>query len=141
MSINTGMLDNERDPRDIEIERLQQRIRDLKIQHEDREEETTSNTSDWEDEENPFGAHRQNPRGMNRDDPLRNFGMKIEIPEFVGNAHPDEFIDWLSTVERIFDLRDVPEKLKVKFVALKLRKSASLCLGSCQKPAREGWEI
>nr|GEY42280.1 hypothetical protein [Tanacetum cinerariifolium] len=34
--------------------------------------------------------------------------------------------DWLSTVERIFDIRDVPEKLKVKLVAIKLRKSASL---------------
>ena len=52
--------------------------------------------------------------------------MKIEIPEFVGKAHPDEFIDWLSTVERIFDLRDIPEKLKVKLVVIKLRKSASL---------------
>nr|GEW05586.1 hypothetical protein [Tanacetum cinerariifolium] len=49
------------------------------------------------DEENPFGARRQNLRGTNRDDPLRNF-----------------------------DLRDVPEKLKVKLVAIKLRKSASL---------------
>nr|GEZ67074.1 reverse transcriptase domain-containing protein [Tanacetum cinerariifolium] len=76
--------------------------------------------------ENPFGARRQNLRGTNRDDPLCNFGMKIEIPEFVGKAHPDEFIDWLSTVERIFDLRDVPEKLKVKLVAIKLRKSASM---------------
>nr|GEY50850.1 reverse transcriptase domain-containing protein [Tanacetum cinerariifolium] len=50
----------------------------------------------------------------------------IEIPEFVGKAHPDDFIDWLSTVERIFDLRDIFEKLKVKLVAIKLRKSASL---------------
>nr|GEV93512.1 reverse transcriptase domain-containing protein [Tanacetum cinerariifolium] len=57
---------------------------------------------------------------------LRNFGMMIEIPEFVGKAHPNEFIDWLSMVERIFDLQDVPEKLKVKLVAIKLRKSASL---------------
>ena len=58
----------QRDPRDIEIERLQQRIRDLEIQHEIRDEETASKTSDWEEEENPFGAHRQNLRGMNRDD-------------------------------------------------------------------------
>ena len=115
-----------RDPRDIEIERLQQRIRDLEIQHEIHDDDTLSNPSDWYDEENPFGARRQNLRGMNRDDPLRNFGMKLEIPEFVGKAHPDDFIDWLSTVERIFDLRDIPEKLKVKLVAIKLRKSASL---------------
>nr|GFA15878.1 reverse transcriptase domain-containing protein [Tanacetum cinerariifolium] len=116
----------QRDPRDIEIERLQQRIGDLEIQREIHDDETLSNPSDWYDEEKPFGARRQNLRGTNRDDPLRNFGMKIEIPEFVGKAHPNEFIDWLSTVERIFDLRDVPDKLKVKLVAIKLRKSASL---------------
>ncbi|GJV03387.1 retrotransposon protein, putative, ty1-copia subclass [Tanacetum coccineum] len=39
-------------------------------------------------------------------------GMKIEIPEFEGMAHPDDFIDWLSTVEQIFDLRDIPDHLK-----------------------------
>nr|GEV06976.1 reverse transcriptase domain-containing protein [Tanacetum cinerariifolium] len=79
-----------------------------------------------DEEENPFGGRRQNLRGMNRDDPLRNLGMKIEIPKFMGKARPDDFIDWLSTVERIFDLRDILEKLKVKLVAIKLRKSASL---------------
>nr|GEV31954.1 reverse transcriptase domain-containing protein [Tanacetum cinerariifolium] len=52
--------------------------------------------------------------------------LHLEIPEFVGKARPDEFIDWLSTIDRIFDLRDVPEILKVKLVAIKLRKSASL---------------
>ena len=109
---------DQRDPRDIEIERLQQRIRDLEIQHEIHDDDTLSNPSDWYDEENPFGARHQNLRGMNRDDPLRNFGMKLEIPEFVGKAHPDDFIDWLSTVERIFDLRDIPEKVKVKLVAI-----------------------
>nr|GEV77484.1 reverse transcriptase domain-containing protein [Tanacetum cinerariifolium] len=103
-----------------------QRIRDLEIQREIHDDETLSNPSDWYDEENPFGARRQNLRGTNHDDPLRNFGMKIDISEFVGKAHLDEFIDWLSTVERIFNLRDVPEKLNVKLVAIKLRKSASL---------------
>ncbi|GJW19523.1 reverse transcriptase domain-containing protein [Tanacetum coccineum] len=75
---------DQRDPRDIEIERLQQRIRDLEIQHEHPDEDTLSNPSNWDEEENPFGG------------------------------------------QRIFDLRDIPEKLKVKLVAIKLRKSASL---------------
>ncbi|GJT61419.1 reverse transcriptase domain-containing protein [Tanacetum coccineum] len=61
---------DQRDPRDIEIERLQQRVRDLKLQQ--------------------------------------------EIPDFHGNAQPDEFIDWLSTVERVFDLRDIPDHVKVE---------------------------
>ncbi|GJV82659.1 reverse transcriptase domain-containing protein [Tanacetum coccineum] len=102
------------------------RIRDLEIQHEHPDEDILSNPRNWEEEENPFGWRRQNLHGMNQDDPLRNLGMKIEIPKFVGKAHPDDFIDRLSTVERIFNLWDISEKLKVKLVAIKLRKSASL---------------
>nr|GEX39167.1 hypothetical protein [Tanacetum cinerariifolium] len=61
-----------------------------------------------------------------RDDPIRIMGLKIEIPEFTGKVHPHNFIDWLSTVERVFDVRDIPNKMKVKLVAIKLRQHASL---------------
>ncbi|GKA90358.1 RNA-directed DNA polymerase [Tanacetum coccineum] len=53
-------------------------------------------------------------------------GLKIEIHEFTGKVHPDDFIDWLSTVERVFNVRDIPEKLKVKVVAINFRQHASL---------------
>ncbi|GJY96475.1 RNA-directed DNA polymerase [Tanacetum coccineum] len=46
--------------------------------------------------------------------------------ENIGKVHPNDFIDWLSMVERVFDVRDIPEKLKVKLVAIKLRQHASL---------------
>ncbi|GJT78585.1 hypothetical protein Tco_1045310 [Tanacetum coccineum] len=42
------------------------------------------------------------------------------VEENIGKVHPDDFIDWLSTVERVFDVRDIPDKLKVKLVAIKL---------------------
>nr|GEV75915.1 hypothetical protein [Tanacetum cinerariifolium] len=51
-----------------------------------------------------------------RDDPIRSLGLKIEIPVFTGKVHQDDFIDWLNTVERVFDVRDIPDKLKVKLV-------------------------
>ncbi|GJV52625.1 hypothetical protein Tco_1448366, partial [Tanacetum coccineum] len=101
-----------RDPRDIEeIERLQQRIRELELQEDERNEETESNSAVWDDgfdgEENPF-CRRPPPqaRSQNRGDILRSLGVRVEIPEFTGTAQPDEFIDWISTVERVFDLRD-----------------------------------
>ncbi|GJR25616.1 reverse transcriptase domain-containing protein [Tanacetum coccineum] len=50
----------------------------------------------------------------------------IEIPEFTDKVHPDDFIDWFITVERVFDVRDIPDKLKVKLVAIKLRQHALL---------------
>ncbi|GJY44978.1 putative CCCH-type zinc finger family protein [Tanacetum coccineum] len=138
-----------RDPRDVEtIERLQQRIQELKLQQlrlDSPTEEAKTEPNIWDDESvdvNPFGGG--NPRYVNRlyqprrndhvvdrddryrDDPIRSLGLKIEIPEFTGKVHPDDFNDWLSTVERVFDVRDIPDKLKVKLVAIKLRQHASL---------------
>jgi len=52
--------------------------------------------------------------------------FKVDIPEFEGKLDPDDFIEWLQTVERIFDYKEIPEDKKVKIVALKLRKYASL---------------
>ncbi|XP_023765790.1 uncharacterized protein LOC111914248 [Lactuca sativa] len=39
-------------------------------------------------------------------------GIKVDIPEFDGRLNPDDFIDWLSTVERVFDLKDIPDNFK-----------------------------
>ncbi|XP_076959895.1 uncharacterized protein LOC143636105 [Bidens hawaiensis] len=52
--------------------------------------------------------------------------MRVKIPEFEGRVQLDDFIEWIHTVERVFDLRDIPDKLKVKLVAIKLCKHASL---------------
>ena len=120
------------DPRDIaEIARLQQRVRDLELQQEERDEETESDIGIWGDDgnRNPFAGRRprRGPYGGHHEiDPLRNMGVKIDIPEFDGKTHPDYFIDWLNTVERVFDLKDIPDNYKVKLVAIKLRKNASL---------------
>nr|GFA60943.1 reverse transcriptase domain-containing protein [Tanacetum cinerariifolium] len=82
-----------------------------------------------------------------RDDPIRSPGLKIKIHEFIGKVHPDDFIDWLSMVERVFDVWDIPDKLKVKLVAIKLRQNASLWWDHVNKRRRikgkskvETWE-
>ncbi|XP_021991808.1 uncharacterized protein LOC110888596 [Helianthus annuus] len=131
-----GNEDYRRDPRDIEeIARQQQRIRDLELQQEPRFGEDTDTDRDiWDDgtgyqDYNPFARQGLgNPFDQRepQPDPLRSLGIKIEIPEFDGKMQPDEFLDWLHTVERIFDLRDIPDRFKVKLVAIKLRKYASL---------------
>lgn len=122
------------DPRDIaEIERLQQRVRELKLnQHNhDHDDRSTTESEIWDDDgddrfHNYFGHrnHRSIPVPPPMD-PLRALGIRTEIPEFEGRLEPDDFLDWLLTVERIFDLRDIPDSLKVKLIAIKLKKSAS----------------
>jgi len=49
----------------------------------------------------------------------------VDIPEFEGKLDLHELLDWLQTVERMFDYKDIPNEKKVKLVALKLRKYAS----------------
>ena len=43
-----------------------------------------------------------------------------DILEFKGKIQPDEFIDWLNTVERVFYLKEVSVEKKVKVVVTRL---------------------
>ena len=60
----------------------------------------------------------------NNDESYR-FNSKFDILEFEGRMHADDFLDWLNTVERVFEYCDPPERKKVKLVAIKMRKNAS----------------
>jgi len=53
-------------------------------------------------------------------------GFRVEIPECEGKYDPEEFLDWMHTAEHGFEYKDVPKDKKVKLVALRLRKYASL---------------
>ena len=52
--------------------------------------------------------------------------FRVELPEFEGKLDPEEFVDWLNTVERVFEYKDISDDKKVKLVALRLIKYASL---------------
>ena len=73
-----------------------------------------------EDEFEQRSRRHQRPRERGYGD------FKVDIPEFEGQLDPDIFLDWLQTVERVFEYKDIPEGKKVKLVALKLRKYASI---------------
>ena len=63
---------------------------------------------------NPFATREP------RIDPLRNLGVKIDVPELDGK------LNLMCLLTGFFDLRYIPDKYKVKLVAIKLRKYASL---------------
>ncbi|GKC65747.1 reverse transcriptase domain-containing protein [Tanacetum coccineum] len=124
-----------RDPRDVEIERLRQRVRELEINPFDRYErqyEDTPTDSAVEEYENEGGEfekkiHQRHPRQPTplqrhrrpspappQTDLIRSLGIRTEILEFEGRLCLDDFLDWLRTVDRIFDLRDIPDHIKGK---------------------------
>jgi len=82
------------------------------------EREEKSYHSNLSDEDVP-GRH-QRRQGSS----LGNF--RVDIAEFEGQLDPDHFLDWLQTVEQVFEYKDVAEDKKVKLVALKLRKYTSI---------------
>ncbi|VFQ67304.1 unnamed protein product [Cuscuta campestris] len=51
--------------------------------------------------------------------------FKVDIPISEGKNDPDEFLEWLETVERVFDFKEISDEKKVKIMALKFRKYAS----------------
>jgi hypothetical protein len=69
----------------------------------------------------------------------RSDDIRVEIPDFEGKLQPDEFVDWLQTVERVFEYKEVPEEKKVKIIAVKLKKHASIWWENLKKKReREG---
>jgi len=44
--------------------------------------------------------------------------FRVEIPEFEGKLDPNEFVEWLSTIEQIFEYKEIPRDKKAKLVAL-----------------------
>ncbi|VFQ83159.1 unnamed protein product [Cuscuta campestris] len=62
-------------------------------------------------------------RARNPDKSASDF--KVDMPTFEGKNDLDDFLEWLETVERVFDFKNVSEEKKVKLVAFKFRKYAS----------------
>ncbi|KAI4310483.1 hypothetical protein MLD38_035459 [Melastoma candidum] len=120
----------------LKIVDLQQRLQSLRTHHA----LTFRSRLDSNDEENPWrevSQQRSSPeyRRLERRAPT----MSVQTLEFEGNLNPEEFINWMHTVERIFDYEEVPEERKVKLAALKLKKYAGLWWKNTnQQRRREG---
>ena len=93
-------------------------------------------------ERSPLSSPSESSRGTRRTTRRpreAHFGFKVDIPKFEGKLDPDLFLEWLRTVEKVFDYKEIPEKKKVTLVALKLRKYASMWWANLvAKRARKG---
>ena len=65
------------------------------------------NEEDNEDEEyaeRVIGIHRGPARDNGRDyQEQRDYWMKVELPSFNGNVSIEEYLDWVSKLEKFFD--------------------------------------
>jgi len=66
--------------------------------------EVASNLNSSSSEEEPL----RRVRGARRT-PQDSNDFKVEIPEFEGKLDLDESLEWLHTVERVFDYEDIPD--------------------------------
>ncbi|KAL3521868.1 hypothetical protein ACH5RR_014702 [Cinchona calisaya] len=100
-----------------QVQQLQQRLERGKApEHEVYDHVSKHDLSENGEDVNPF--HRTSifsadspPRHYRKD---RDFGCKIKIPDFEGKHDVDELIDWLNTIERFFELKDVSDNQKDK---------------------------
>ncbi|VFQ83161.1 unnamed protein product [Cuscuta campestris] len=85
--------------------------------------QTPEESEDEQEEDVQSEVPSPTMRRSNQEKSSSNF--KVEIPTFDGKDDPNDFIEWLETIERVFDYTEVPEDKKVKLVALKFRGYAS----------------
>ncbi|KAK9150784.1 hypothetical protein Syun_009093 [Stephania yunnanensis] len=64
------------------------------------------------------------PRAVEDDRRRWESGMKTEVPEFHGTLQPEEFLDWLASVEEVLEFKGVPEDKRVQLVATRFRNRA-----------------
>jgi hypothetical protein len=62
--------------------------------------------------------------------------LKLDIPEFNGKHDPDVFLEWLRSVERIFEYQEYSDAKKYKLTTLRFTKFASLWLENLQEQRR-----
>ena len=125
----------ERDLHEVEVTDLRRQLQQLQQRLEHYEPFGSHHDSDGEsshhENENPFYRerskassaehvhhHRQRNR-RNHEVQRVQLDVRVDIPEFEGRMQPDKFLDWLHSVERIFDFKELPEERNVKLVALK----------------------
>ncbi|PKI36113.1 hypothetical protein CRG98_043495 [Punica granatum] len=112
---NVNVVPVKRDLRDVEVDELRRQHHGSEIHEED-------------EEENPFHeeSDSSNERASLRHHGHEDYGVKVDIPDFKGHLNPKDFIDWSATIELVFDYKSISEDKKVKLVAIKLKKHASI---------------
>jgi hypothetical protein len=128
-----GQVPNEEAPhrdrsvQDVMIEDLQRQVAELAqrlaVQEFGNREIKNSDSDSTFD--NPYHNPAPNRDHRGRERHHGALGFKVDLPEFSGTLQAEGFVDWLNEIERIFEYKEVPDRDKVKLVAIKLKGRAS----------------
>ena len=87
------------------------------------------NEEDNEDEEyaeTVLRNHRDPARDNGRDyQEQRDYQIKVKLPSFNGNVSIEEYLDWVSEMEKFFDYMSIADDKQLCLVAYKLKRGAS----------------
>ncbi|KEH19386.1 hypothetical protein MTR_8g054490 [Medicago truncatula] len=102
---------NDQTLRDIQMEEMKRQIQQLQetvnAQQAQLEAQHMQSYVDESSSESSSLRSRRPQRQSFRDNDI-----KVNIPNFEGKLHPDEFVDWLQTVERVFEYKEILEEKK-----------------------------
>ncbi|KAK9126265.1 hypothetical protein Scep_015111 [Stephania cephalantha] len=82
-------------------------------------------STEGEDEYVEAPRRRYRPRAVEDDRRRWESGLKTDIPEFHGTLQPEEFLEWLASVEEVIEFKGVPEDKRVQLVATRFRNRAT----------------
>ncbi|KAL1300476.1 hypothetical protein AAHE18_18G185700 [Arachis hypogaea] len=133
------MVSKRRTTQEIEMEKLHRQVKELQEQlakyevaQNNHGKQSDDSSSSEEDNANSFHYSSSSEdlftrrARHNTTHKTKDLGIKIDIPEFEGRLKSNDFIDWLCTVERVIELKDIPNDKHMKLVAIKLKKHASV---------------
>ncbi|PKI65306.1 hypothetical protein CRG98_014270 [Punica granatum] len=113
----------ERDLRDVEMDELRRQVQQLqqqleRLQARNRDEtrhgldvSEVGEVNPFHDEDSDSSTEKAYSR-LDRRNRFEDYGVKVDIPDFEGQMHPEDFIDWLATIERVFDFKNISEEKK-----------------------------
>jgi len=129
---------NDQTLRDIQMEEMRRQIQQLQETINAQQAQLEAQHMQSDDDESSSESSSLRSRRPQRQS-FRDNDIKVDIPDFEGKLQPDEFVDWLQTVERVFEYKEILEEKKVKIIAVKLKKHASIWWENLKtKRAREG---
>ncbi|CAL9075449.1 unnamed protein product [Musa textilis] len=65
-----------------------------------------------------------------------NDNIKIDLSKFHGRLQPEEFLDWLSAIKKLFEYKEITRRPKSK---INYYKASRLCFNLVEQGARDAF--